>query len=90
MLRGDAFAILRSKPRERVDYAYVAPPQYLGLWARAVQQLDESPLWLNPDAWVIAQMHPKEYEELALKRLTKFDERRYGSTLLVFYELPGA
>jgi len=35
------------------------------------------------------QIHPKEFwghEEMELKNLIKFDERKYGNTLLVFYE----
>jgi len=69
---------------------YVAPPQYHELWSRAVMMLDAHPGWLNPDAWVIAQMHPKEYHGLELARLLESDQRKYGSTLLVFYELPGS
>jgi 16S rRNA G966 N2-methylase RsmD len=52
--------------------------------------LDAQPGWLNPDAWVIAQVHPKEYRALELARLHESDQRKYGSTLLVFYEFPGS
>jgi hypothetical protein len=38
---------------------------------------------------VIAQMHPKEFTTLPLQRLELFDQRKYGQTLLAFYELPG-
>src|SRR3989304_5623172 len=34
--------------------------------------------WLNPDCWVIAQMHPKEFTTLPLQRLALFDQRKYG------------
>jgi hypothetical protein len=44
--------------------------------------------WLNPDAWVIAQIDPDEYEEMKLSNLIEFDQRRYGNTLLIFYEWP--
>jgi hypothetical protein len=48
------------------------------------------PDWLSDDAWVIVQIHPIEYEaiglELQIQNLVEFDQRRYGSTLLVFYE----
>ena len=84
--RGDAFSFLESPPDERFDYCYIAPPQYKGLWARALRLLDESSGWLRDDSWVIAQIHPKEYEPLSLRALRPFDERKYGSTLLVFYE----
>jgi 16S rRNA G966 N2-methylase RsmD len=42
--------------------------------------------WLKPDGAVIAQIHPSEYEDLALQQLALYDERKYGSTLLCFYE----
>lgn len=87
--RQDAFLFLRRGGELAFDYIYVAPPQYRGLWEKAVLAIDELVYWLNPDAWVIAQMHPQEYKALPLNELIEFDQRRYGSTLLVFYELPG-
>lgn len=85
----DAFTFLRGPLIETFDFVYVAPPQYAGLWERAVLALDDRLRWLNPDAWVIVQIHPNEYAELSLVKLTSFDQRRYGNTLLVFYEYPG-
>jgi 16S rRNA (guanine966-N2)-methyltransferase len=64
----------------------VAPPQYKEMWKRAVLSLDAHPAWLVEDAWVIAQIHPLEYEKLDLKVLEEFDQRQYGSTQLVFYQ----
>jgi 16S rRNA (guanine966-N2)-methyltransferase len=64
----------------------VAPPQYKEMWSQALAALDANPGWLSEGAWVVAQIHPREYHELELKNLEKFDERKYGSTLLVFYE----
>lgn len=85
----DAFEFLRGEGGDAFDFVYIAPPQYLQLWKKALISLDNAPKWLNPDAWVIAQMHPDEYEQLTLTHLKEFDQRRYGNTLLVFYELPG-
>jgi 16S rRNA (guanine(966)-N(2))-methyltransferase RsmD len=85
VIRIDAFQFL-ARPVDRVfDYVYVAPPQYKELWKRAVLSLDTYTNWLSEDAWVIVQIHPKEYQALVLQDLTEFDQRRYGSTLLVFY-----
>ncbi|MDI6768224.1 MAG: 16S rRNA (guanine(966)-N(2))-methyltransferase RsmD [Anaerolineales bacterium] len=84
--RGDAFAMLASPPDRAFDYVYIAPPQFKEMWSQALHALDANPGWLSEGAWVIAQIHPKEYQELALKNLEEFDERKYGSTLLVFYE----
>lgn len=87
--RRDAFQFLERGKADLFDYVYIAPPQYHRLWERAVLELEKFTHWLNPDAWVIAQMHPEEYQQLVLDDLVEFDQRRYGSTLLVFYEFPG-
>jgi len=86
VIRADAFALLERSPDRSFDYVYIAPPQYKGMWERAMLALDAHPTWMSDDAWVIAQIHPVEYEALALKALAEFDQRRYGSTLLAFYE----
>lgn len=90
VVRMDAFALLENVTDRAFDYIYIAPPQYKELWKRALFLLDDRSEWLAPDAWVIAQIHPVEYEPLILKNLTEFNQRRYGSTLLVFYELAQA
>ena len=84
--RGDAFHLLASAPDREFDYVYVAPPQYKEMWSQALAALDANPGWLSKAAWAVAQIHPREYKELGLKNLEEFDQRKYGSTLLVFYE----
>ncbi|HEX9132953.1 MAG TPA: 16S rRNA (guanine(966)-N(2))-methyltransferase RsmD [Ktedonobacteraceae bacterium] len=97
-LHTDAFKFLQSYSPENplpgnqereYDIIYVAPPQYQGMAARALQLLDNS--LLVPDTGlVIVQIHPKERSVVAgvpLTRLSLNDERRYGSTLLMFYEV---
>lgn len=85
VLRIDAFSFLLNKPERQFDYVYIAPPQYKELWKRAIRSLDENPAWLAEDAWVIAQINPVEYEALKFQHLVEFDQRKYGSTLLVFF-----
>lgn len=86
VLKRDAFGLLNSLPDTAFDYVYIAPPQYQGLWKQALEELDNRQGWLSPDAWVIVQIHPVEYEELDTLSLVEFDQRKYGSTLLTFYE----
>jgi 16S rRNA (guanine966-N2)-methyltransferase len=86
VIRMDAFTHLERTPDRSFDYIYVAPPQYRELWKHALLRLDANPGWLAPDAWVIAQIHPVEYEDLSLKSFQEFDQRRYGSTIVVFYQ----
>lgn len=89
VIRADAFELLRRPPRRPVDYVYIAPPQYQDLWSRALSEIDDHPEWLHPDAWVIVQIDPREARQLALRRLVEVQRRKYGNTLLVFYEFPG-
>lgn len=87
VIRGDALRYLRQPPPDPpFDYVYVAPPQYRELWSAALLALDEN-LFLAPDGQVIVQIHPKEYSPTPLQRLKLASERRYGSTLLLFYQL---
>lgn len=89
VVRADALAYLRTGNPVPADFIYVAPPQYKELWSQTVAEIDRKREWLRPDGWVIAQMHPVEAKDLTLEHLEMVDERRYGSTLLRFYERPG-
>ncbi len=82
----DAFHLLERQADRTFDYIYIAPPQYKGMWKRTLSVIDSHPGWLSDDAWVIVQIHPIEYEAFGLTHLVEFDQRRYGSTVLVFFE----
>ena len=84
--RGDAFAMLAAASDRRFDYIYIAPPQYKEMWSKALTLVDENIGWLSDDAWVIVQIDPREYQEVTLKNLEAFDQRKYGTTLLIFYQ----
>jgi len=87
LVHDDAFRFLRrAEPGLSFDYIYVAPPQYQDLWAKVLQMLDEKPM-LNEDGLIIVQIHPKEFRQLPIPHLELVDERRYGSTVLLFYSL---
>lgn len=84
--RADALLMISNAPDRSFQNVYIAPPQYKGIWEKIVLSLDANPAWLTEDAWVMVQIHPREYKDLELHNLIKFDERKYGSTMLVFYE----
>ncbi len=90
VIRGDAFRFLEQAAAEgrRYDLVYIAPPQYRQMAARALAEVERLPLtWAGSLA--IVQIFPKERVDLDAVALRKFhlvDERRYGSTLLLFYE----
>lgn len=80
----DAFKFLRNTS-QTFDLIYVAPPQYKNLWAEAMRTIAERPHLVKPSGQVIVQIDPKEYEELELTQFALTDQRKYGSTLLLFY-----
>jgi 16S rRNA (guanine966-N2)-methyltransferase len=84
--RVDVFNLLEKPAVSQFDFAYIAPPQYKGLWSKALKTIDQNTSWLNPDAWVIVQIDPVEFEPQELSHLEKFDERTYGSTMVLFFE----
>ncbi len=89
VVRADVLDYLARTPPQHFDVVYVAPPQYRGLWKDALLRLDARPDWLNPDGIVVVQIDPKEREAISLQSLEAYDERRYGRTLLWFWERPG-
>jgi 16S rRNA (guanine(966)-N(2))-methyltransferase RsmD len=85
----DAYVLIEHSPMQTFDYVYIAPPQYKEMWKKALKLLDRNCGWLSEDAWVIVQIHPVEYQPLdeltVFENLIEFDQRHYGSTLLIFY-----
>ncbi len=84
--RGDAFSLLAVQADKSFEYIYIAPPQYKQMWSNALRLVDDNMEWLTEDGTVIVQIDPTEYEEVELKNLVEGEQRRYGSTLLVFYD----
>ncbi len=85
ILHEDVFRFLRRPPEQEFDLIYVAPPQYKELWVDTMELLDLKPR-LSANGVIVVQIHPKEFRELELARYELTDKRRYGSTLLCFYE----
>jgi 16S rRNA (guanine(966)-N(2))-methyltransferase RsmD len=91
----DAFKFL-SKTDATFDLIYVAPPQYKKLWIEALRKIAERHEILRKppgDAdeiqnagLVIVQIDPREYQELDLGPIREIRQKRYGNTLLVFFE----
>jgi len=91
----NAFGYLK-RTETTFDLIYVAPPQYHNLWAQALRLIDERPEVLrgSPEGsdddqeagLVIAQIDPREYELLDVGAIRETRQKRYGNTLLVFFE----
>jgi 16S rRNA (guanine(966)-N(2))-methyltransferase RsmD len=88
IIKTDTLVYLKKKPIKSYDYIFIAPPQYKGLWQKTIEILDYNPDWVVDDGWVIVQIHPIEYKPLELRIFKEFDQRKYGSTLFVFYQRP--
>jgi len=86
VVKSDAFSVLKQPPDRTFDYIFIAPPQYKQLWTRALTDLDAHPGWLAEGAWVVVQIDPVEYRQVEAESFKEFEQRRYGSTLLIFFE----
>ena len=84
--RGDAFTMLAGRADRQFEYIYIAPPQYKQMWSNALKLVDDHMDWLTEDGTVIVQIDPSEYEEVELNHLVEGEQRKYGGTLLVFYD----
>jgi 16S rRNA (guanine(966)-N(2))-methyltransferase RsmD len=86
VIPGDAFAYVARPALTPFDVIYVAPPQYQGLWLKALQAIDTRPDLLRDEGLVVVQIFPKEWLEPGLAHLAQVDERKYGSTALHFFQ----
>jgi len=86
VVKGDAFQLLGLDPKRKYDFIYIAPPQYLQMWEKAMLILDKQPAWLKDTGDIIVQIHPIEYKAMELTHFVEYDQRKYGSTLLIFYK----
>jgi len=84
--KGDAFGMLSAQPDRQFDFIYIAPPQYHEMWSKALKAADENIGWLTEVGTVIAQIDPLEYKPVELLNLEETEQRKYGSTLVVFYD----
>jgi 16S rRNA (guanine(966)-N(2))-methyltransferase RsmD len=84
--KGDAFSMLSTQAERQFEFIYIAPPQYQEMWVKALKLVDENISWLADDGTVIVQIDPTEYQEIELKNLEETEQRKYGSTLIIFYD----
>lgn len=84
--RGDAFTMLGAPADRPFDYMYIAPPQYMDLWSRALRAVDAQADWITPWGTLIVQIDRKEYVRVELAHFDETEQRKYGNTLLVFYD----
>ncbi|MBX3061355.1 MAG: 16S rRNA (guanine(966)-N(2))-methyltransferase RsmD [Anaerolineae bacterium] len=86
VLRQDVLEYLKQESPEAFEIVYVAPPQYKTLWLETLTLLDKNPDHVAVDGFVVVQIDPQEKQEVNLQHFAVVDERRYGNTLLWFFE----
>ena len=86
VIQRDAFSVLSASADRKFDYIYIAPPQYKDMWKKAMKLLDVNDSWFGIESWIIVQIDPVEYEQLSLDNIEEFEQRKYGNTVLVFFQ----
>ena len=86
VLHQDAFKFLASPQPKSFDLIYIAPPQYKAMWQKAMLLLDQNPKLLSDNGQIIVQINPLEWVDEHYVHFNEFDRRKYGDTLLVFFE----
>lgn len=86
VLRQDALKYVAGRPSGQFDFIYIAPPQHRGIWSQVLTALDENDGWLAENGTAVVQIAPDEFLAVELKTLELVDQRRYGRTMLCFYE----
>ncbi len=86
VIKTDCLSYIKNSCDMQFDYIYIAPPQYKGIWIKTLEILDQNYKWLHEIGWIVVQIHPVEFVEFNLENFYVFDQRKYGSTLLLFLE----
>jgi len=86
LIKTDALSFLKKIPENKFDYIFIAPPQYFGTWKLALSTIDKNCNIASSDCWIIVQIDPIEDEDVELNNFIEIDRRKYGSTLLLFFQ----
>ncbi|MEM9775485.1 MAG: 16S rRNA (guanine(966)-N(2))-methyltransferase RsmD [Chloroflexota bacterium] len=98
VIQSDSFGLLEKMTSGRwrgakFDTIFIAPPQYLEMWHKAIDVIDKNPeQFLFDGGEVIVQVDPFEYKTKEgdivwePQNLVLNDQRKYGRTLILFYD----
>jgi 16S rRNA (guanine966-N2)-methyltransferase len=86
ILSQDAIAAVTRPPPEPWRFVFVDPPYASDLATRAVLALP--PASLAPDARIVIEHDRRHVPPDVLGSLIRTDQRRYGDTMVSFYEVP--
>ena len=81
----DVFTYLKNCQKS-FDIIFADPPQFKNLWIEVVHCIAERPTILNKGGVLIVKIDPSEYEGLQIKTLNEVQQRRYGNSVIVFFE----
>jgi 16S rRNA (guanine966-N2)-methyltransferase len=87
VIQGEAGRILRklAAAGERFSLILIDPPYERGLVRKVLSVIGEN-LLLLPGAMVVAEHHASEPLEEDIRGLQRVDQRRYGDTLITFWQ----
>lgn len=83
----DVFTYLKNCQKS-FDIIFADPPQFKNIWVEVVHCIAERPATLSEGGVLIVKIDPSEYEPLQLKTLHEVQQRRYGNSVIVFFERP--
>ena len=87
IIQRDAFDLISQVPDKLYHFIYIAPPQYKKMWIKALQTLDSNMDWHHDKTTIIVQIDPDELDpSIRFQNLVEYDRRKYGRTMLIFYE----
>lgn len=69
--------------KERFDFIFIAPPYYQGLQDRTLNIIERKNIGRS---WIMVQHSPRERVYLNRKNIEMFKQRRYGDTILSFFD----
>jgi 16S rRNA (guanine(966)-N(2))-methyltransferase RsmD len=81
----DVFTYLKNCQKS-FEIIVADPPQVKNLWVEVVHCLAERPTILSEGGVLIVKVDPSEYEGLQLKTLNEVQQRRYGNSVILFFE----
>lgn len=86
VIHTDGLRYITQKSNAKYDFIYIAPPQYKEIWLKTLKIIDTDPSLLKDKAWLIIQIDPVEFLEMETKYFSLIDQRRYGNTMLLFFQ----
>jgi 16S rRNA (guanine966-N2)-methyltransferase len=81
----DAFSFLRLSD-DCFDIIFLDPPQFKGLWNKALYAVAEKPSIVSTNGSIIVKFDPSEKQTVSLTDFVLVDERKYGKSMIQHFK----